>query len=129
MQRYVFFEFVLQYDVENMSTSDNEPCFYPFLFLFIHFGDTQEAEILVSSYFDITRRNIEKLFFCWKAFTKKLIFGLFFCSLRPLFGRGSLDQTSSLSILKGFVLAQNTKGILGPKLFTKLGLHTIHTNI
>ena len=39
------------------------------------------------SYFGITRRNINN-----KKLLQKLIFGCFFWSFRPAFGRGSLDQ-------------------------------------
>ena len=60
---------------------------------------------------------------------------VFFCFLQPAFGHGSLDQPQSRSIEK---LGPGTKSkvqvqrrSLGPKHFTKLGLHTTthhHTN-
>ena len=72
-------------------------CFFLLRFLLLtHFGESPVCEIILPQYFGITRRyKVNFIFFK----EKKVIFGRFFCFLRPAFGHCRLGHPQSLEYL------------------------------
>ena len=101
---YSFGPGVLACATRDGGRSEAGHCFHLLFLLLLLFscfspssGILRKLIFFLDLIFGITRRNIKKdNFFKFKFFFTKADFQLFFCFLRPTFGRGRLDQPKYL---------------------------------